>query len=468
MKNWVLRYNGIINKSAIISKDKTKAVLVLNSDIAEINGRQVKLDSPLTIIKDISMVPVTAIEQCLGTRVNLDSANSIAAILSTDSRCYLNYAGDSMLNYYYMVDMSDSDNDGLPDYEEINKYLTDPENADSDNDGVKDNDWNERREYAYTISARMELDAPFNSASLMDTYEDIKIISEDRKKLIYDAVLYPYAKDIVTGNTNWKEYRDNPAFTELLKPRKTTNWEEKMQKQIISSIPENCVTDLDVVNFLIPHYLSYKRANNQPMSGDPTDLFVDLRGVKPVIYNQSIWYKDKIDKNVSDEDLIDQILFAGRMFNDRIDGACTASATYSTSVLRAAGIPARIIETNSLLHHGDNKQVRLIYNLKNKEIRDELLKQGDAYYGHYYIEAYVGGRWIKINNTGKVCESNYIPGFPGAFLIMADTFFDYADTAMVDIFKNYFPERPYKLTALFDQYGKYYKGDISNKSNLHC
>ncbi|HBE80190.1 MAG TPA: hypothetical protein DDW65_20780, partial [Firmicutes bacterium] len=107
-----------------------------------------------------------------------------------DYQPYLDYAGDKMLNYDYMVDQKDSDQDGLPDYEEINKYCTDPNKPDTDGDGILDGDWNERTEYAYTITARRELKSPFNAASLRDTFEDIKIISDTKDKLIYDCVLY--------------------------------------------------------------------------------------------------------------------------------------------------------------------------------------------------------------------------------------------------------------------------------------
>ena len=39
----------------------------------------------------------------------------------------------------------DSDGDGLSDFDEIHKYLTDPAKKDSDGDGTPDGDWNERR-----------------------------------------------------------------------------------------------------------------------------------------------------------------------------------------------------------------------------------------------------------------------------------------------------------------------------------
>ena len=51
----------------------------------------------------------------------------------------------------------DTDKDGLSDFHEINKYLTNPAVADSDGDGIPDGDWKERREYQYTIRSVVQV-----------------------------------------------------------------------------------------------------------------------------------------------------------------------------------------------------------------------------------------------------------------------------------------------------------------------
>ena len=55
---------------------------------------------------------------------------------------------------------TDSDGDGLSDFHERHKYLTDPSNADSDRDGVPDGDWLERREFQYTIRSVVQVMRP--------------------------------------------------------------------------------------------------------------------------------------------------------------------------------------------------------------------------------------------------------------------------------------------------------------------
>lgn len=369
-----------------------------------------------------------------------------------------NYRNNPMLNYDYMVDQKDTDGDGLTDYEEIHKYLTDPNNPDSDSDGIPDGDADERREYTYTIKAVREVDIRYNPDSIRDTFQDAKIISDTGKKLKYEVVLYPYAEDIVEGDPNWRKNQKNSKFEGLLKPRKTTNWDIKMQQELLKAIPENCKTDLDVVRFFVPYF--GERVNADPTKGDqPVDLWVDLRTDKTIITKHNVegFLNNRIDKNQSDEDYIRQMLFGKTMYYGKILGACTASATYMTTILRAVGIPARMIHTSSLLDNFDETQRSMINNLKNEEIKKQLLKEGKTFADHHYLEAYVDGRWIKINNNCTIFESNYLGDSWAAFCIKTDTYFDFADTPASDIWLKGFPDpMPYKLISLSDQYGKCY------------
>ncbi|NIR10158.1 MAG: hypothetical protein GTN82_32460, partial [Candidatus Aminicenantes bacterium] len=65
----------------------------------------------------------------------------------------------------------DTDGDGLSDFQEIHKYLTDPTKKDSDGDGVPDGDWNERREYSYSVRTILQFMPPFNRAALNDDFQ---------------------------------------------------------------------------------------------------------------------------------------------------------------------------------------------------------------------------------------------------------------------------------------------------------
>src|SRR5512134_1357617 len=72
----------------------------------------------------------------------------------------------------------DRDRDGLSDFAEVHKYLTDATKADSDGDGVPDGDWRERREYQYTIRTVVQVMRPVTIEFLCDDYQDARVIDE--------------------------------------------------------------------------------------------------------------------------------------------------------------------------------------------------------------------------------------------------------------------------------------------------
>jgi hypothetical protein len=75
----------------------------------------------------------------------------------------------------------DSDRDGLSDFHELHKYRTDPRSKDSDGDGIPDGDWDERREFTYSVRAVMQVLPPINVAALNDDYQDGRILQSRRR-----------------------------------------------------------------------------------------------------------------------------------------------------------------------------------------------------------------------------------------------------------------------------------------------
>ena len=99
----------------------------------------------------------------------------------------------------------DADRDGLSDFAEVHKHLTDPRKADSDGDGVPDGDWDERREYAYTVRAVMHVMAPFDVASMDDDYQDVRVLRAWPDLLEFEVVVYPDADHDLAGADYWAD-----------------------------------------------------------------------------------------------------------------------------------------------------------------------------------------------------------------------------------------------------------------------
>src|SRR5579872_6124268 len=83
----------------------------------------------------------------------------------------------------------DTDRDGLSDFAEAHKYGTDPTKANTAG-GIPDGDWDQRKEFTYTITSVMRLAKPYNIADMNDDYQDARLISEDKDSATVEVVYY--------------------------------------------------------------------------------------------------------------------------------------------------------------------------------------------------------------------------------------------------------------------------------------
>src|SRR5262245_39809007 len=86
----------------------------------------------------------------------------------------------------------DSDGDGLSDFAERHKYLTDPTKKDTDGDGVPDGDWRERREYQYTVRVVVQVMKPVTPDFLNDDHQDARVLDETDQYVELEVFLYPF------------------------------------------------------------------------------------------------------------------------------------------------------------------------------------------------------------------------------------------------------------------------------------
>jgi hypothetical protein len=95
-----------------------------------------------------------------------------------------------------LIPNDDQDQDGLSNISELYKYLTDPYNPDSDADGIIDSDWDERREYSYSVRAFVKIRQPYDIDAMNDMFQDVRVLSEEDHKgyTEIEIVIYPETK----------------------------------------------------------------------------------------------------------------------------------------------------------------------------------------------------------------------------------------------------------------------------------
>ena len=163
-------------------------------------------------------------------------------------------------------------------------------------------------------------------------------------------------------------------------------------------------------------------------------------------------------------------LFGKEMFNRKVYGTCTSAAVAQATVLRAVGIPTRLIIAIPVADASDLEQVALVgKGLTHHQVRATtmtgLAAGGKSFTAHTFLEVFVGNRWRRLNyNTlgQNVLDSTYL-----GLMIHVHTFNDLSEAGLAATwgaryglgkrdgeFKH---SNPYRAIALDDHFGRFAK-----------
>lgn len=343
---------------------------------------------------------------------------------------------------------TDTDNDNLTDFQELHKYLTNPDLADSDSDGIQDGDWNERREYTYSLSSTLSL-VPTTDISLLNNnvqdamvvktfpneFYDNNAIHDERVKTVntIEIISYPFATNTLRGqklygNINWKQDNaNNPEMQQYLKPGITTNYDEKMQKDLLKELKQygiypDKLTDIQLVQAMIK-WKQDRKFTEFITNGALKEKLGQLYEMISPDGEGGIYFKDKYKVATDDivdmankkygthytlEEVVQRNILGKGMYYTNTHGNCNTQATLTATIFKALGIPARIVVIDDAFQASN-------INIKNKAFSQAYINGALAGVGHTYAELYIGGRWIKCDNfTGFPTGQNvdmiqYIP-----------------------------------------------------------
>ena len=174
---------------------------------------------------------------------------------------------------------------------------------------------------------------------------------------------------------------------------------------------------------------------------------------------------ESIDREVSEEEIEETLAanyFGDSMFKRKQYGACISRSRLFASMLRAAGIPARVSMSVPMIYYykGTGEWKRLIKNLSNEEVAGGFSYDKPSapnqvkIAGHSQVEAYLNNHWIRLGY--QLNEGPLFAGTDTVFIKIIDE----ADFTEVDFTETWSPvqwvkERPYKTIELSDQAAKY-------------
>jgi hypothetical protein len=364
----------------------------------------------------------------------------------------------------------DSDGDGLSDFQEIHKYRTDPNKKDTAGKGVPDGDWQQRREFTYSVRAVIRVMPPYNLQTLNDDYQDVRVLKETKDFVELEVVVYPFNSNAETikGNPNWK--KDYAGMKKYLEPGVTTNWDDEMRTNLLRELAKDGIdadklTDKEVVE-QVSSWL-FRRSQYRYMF---CTFFVGFRDGKPVVLpgTEERFEREKGDPKWTVQEQFEHELFGKQMFANKSYGTCTSTAVYQTTVLRALGIPTRMILCIPPADGSDPAQVEMLdKGLTNYRVRCDAclgsLSGGTGFASHTFCEVFVGGRWRRLNykTLGQnVLERNYL-----GLMIKVHTFRDLSEAKLAETWgtryakgqrDELFPHsNPYRLLEVSDHFGQY-------------
>ena len=365
---------------------------------------------------------------------------------------------------------SDSDGDGLSNFQEVHKYCTDPNRKDTAGKGVSDGQWEQRREFAYSVRAVIRVMPPYNVKALNDDYQDVRVLSENKEYAELEVVVYPLNSNAATikGERNWK--KACAGMEEYLAPGVTTNWDEQMREDLLRELAKDGIkpdklTDKEVVEQVSGWLFNHSKCRKMFCT-----YYVDFSQGKPIVLPglEEAFAREKGDPKWTVQQQFEHELLGKEMFANKTHGSCTSTAIYQTTVLRALGIPTRMILCIPPADGSDAAQVEMIEKgLTHNQVRCDAcmgVKAGlDSFAAHTFCEVFVGRRWRRLNYTTlgqNVLARNYL-----GLMIKVHTFNDLSEANLAatwgtrfargprdDVFQH---NNPYCLIEVSDHFGKY-------------
>ena len=367
-------------------------------------------------------------------------------------------------------DEVDTDSDGLSDFHETHKYLTNPNKADSDGDGTADGDWLERREYQYTVRSVVHVMKPVTPEYLNDDYQDVRVLDETDNYVELEVIHYPMntVASTIKGDKNWRQNIKKPDLdlAKWLEPGPTSDWTPELAKEIREALAKDGINldELDDKTTVekVSRWLLQRAEYQDGFScfctafdenGDP---FIPDELKPNVGRNSDLTLEQQWEIEIS----------ASGMFRNKKRGSCSSSAIYINGCMRAVGIPTRTILCIPIVDAGDENEMTMIGRLKQPTVRSDLMQAlaplKNSWASHTYNEVFVGGRWRRLNYD-RLGQNIYDPGMFGLMTHVA-TFHDWADAKMHETvgrrhslpsFAVFGGANPYSTISLRDEVGKH-------------
>ncbi|MBN8218039.1 MAG: hypothetical protein J0L75_15460 [Spirochaetes bacterium] len=407
----------------------------------------------------------------------------------------------------------DTDGDGLSDENENAKYFTSPTNKDTDGNGVIDSDWNERRQFAYSIRAVVRVLKPCANMPQSDDFQDVRIVAQTDEYVDLEIIAYLWHRGLdsyrlpdfrmkriqrrqftrLPDNISWRD--DYAGMTEWLKPGKVCNWDAEMREQIIEElrnvrIDPDQLTDTDLVETVAVWLLEGSRC----LSKSAMPYLFNLKGAKPVLPNEFelFFARNSPFEGRGWNEYAGSVFSAKKMWESKTYEWGLSWCSYFATVMRSLGVPTRIVQFVPIIN-ADSREQRyyLAQSIKPEDVKNYLDDSVRFCFANQMLqdpvqvitmnEVYIGNRWTLLY-LPKDLKGIMFPASPRVFhvtpgyLFRVHTFADPGDQnysaswgkQMAGLLKvkDMPGPLPFRILSLTPRVGKFNRLIINGLTNL--
>jgi len=329
----------------------------------------------------------------------------------------------------------DADRDGLSDFQELHKYFTDPRKADSDGDGIPDGDWDERREFTYSVRAVMHVMAPFDVGSMNDDYQDVRVLERRPDLLEFEVVVYPFntVASAITPDSTWRKLPSE--LRPWVAPGVCCNWDKDLQTELLAALARDGIEPASCTDAELARRASRWMMDHAEFEDSFTTFAVEFPDRVPRVdpLQEDVVARALEERGRTLAEQWDHELLGKGMFRTRTHGSCTSSAIYLSTGLKALGLPTRSIVCVPIVDANDEREVAWIRErITHSRVRRALIRATDdmkgAWASHTFNEVWVGGRWQRLNYT-NLGQNVLDPGTLG-LMVHVHTFNDHSEAGL--------------------------------------
>jgi hypothetical protein len=244
---------------------------------------------------------------------------------------------------------------------------------------------------------------------LNDDFQDARVLEKADECIKVEVIHYPFStpSNSIHPNPNWQ--KDYCKMTEYLKPRLAANWDEQMKKDLLAELKDdgiviNKLNDKQVVKRVSAWLMKKSRYLPKVFTTYYTYFPQGTAAVYPGLESafEREFKRDCENYDWTIDEHLEYELFGKGMFYNKTHGSCTSFAVYLTTVLRALGIPTRIVMACPAVDASNTRQLlmvqeRITHNRTRETMLEGLRRSASGFSNHTFNEVYVGNRWHRLN-----------------------------------------------------------------------